>query len=227
MKINSPDHVQQDERVEGLEGGSYRELRLLEEVDSTPEISQRHLAHRLGIALGVANLLMRNLAKKGHIQANQVGWKQWVYVLTPTGITWKVQLTLAYIDRFMGHYRRVRLLVQRDMRGLDMTPESRIAIYGTTELAELTYLALRDMGVTKIDFFDATNSGYRFLGVPVQALETIDPALYLKVMVAFAADTESRCQELNGFGVSSSQIFTLFQKQLNMTSVVSKQEVSS
>lgn len=216
-----------DKRVEGLEGGSYRELRLLEEVDSTPEISQRHLAHRLGIALGVANLLMRNLAKKGHIRANQVGWKQWVYVLTPTGITWKVQLTLAYIDRFMGHYRRVRLLVQQDLRGLDMAPDSRIAIYGTTELAELTYLALRDMGVTKIDFFDVANSGYRFLGVPVQAPESIDPNLYLKVMVAFAGDTEARCRELNGFGVSSSQIFTLFQNQIDRLGVVSKQEVSS
>ncbi len=216
-----------DKRVEGLESGSYRELRLLEEVDSTPEISQRHLAHRLGIALGVANLLMRNLAKKGHIRANQVGWKQWVYVLTPTGITWKVHLTLAYIDRFMGHYRRVRLLVQQDICSLDMAPDSRIAIYGTTELAELTYLALRDMGVTKIDFFDVANSGYRFLGAPVQAPESIDPNLYLKVMVAFATDTEARCQELNSFGVSSSQIFTLFQNQMDRPGVVSKQEVSS
>ena len=49
-----------NDRADSLEGGSYRELRLLEEVDSTPEVSQRHLARRLGIALGVANLLMRN-----------------------------------------------------------------------------------------------------------------------------------------------------------------------
>ena len=212
-------------RVDSLEGGSYRELRLLEEVDSTPEVSQRHLAHRLGIALGVANLLLRNLAKEGYIRANRVGWKRWVYVLTPTGITWKVQLTLAYVDRFMDHYRRVRLLVRQDMCGLDMTPESRVAIYGTTELAELTYLALRDMGVTKIDFFDAANSGCRFLGVPVQSLESIDPNRYLKVMVAFATDTEARCQELYGFGVSSSQIFTLLQRPT--VAPTSQQEVSS
>ena len=225
MKINSSSHSNNDKRVDGLEGGSYRELRLLEEVDSTPEVSQRHLAHRLGIALGVANLLLRNLAKEGYIRANRVGWKRWVYVLTPTGITWKVQLTLAYVDRFMDHYRRVRLLVRQDMCGLDMTPESRVAIYGTTELAELTYLALRDMGVTKIDFFDAANSGCRFLGVPVQSLESIDPNRYLKVMVAFATDTEARCQELYGFGVPSSQIFTLLQRPT--VAPTSKQEVSS
>ena len=38
-----------DER-RGLEGASYRELRLLEEVASSPEVSQRRLAFRLGIA---------------------------------------------------------------------------------------------------------------------------------------------------------------------------------
>ena len=91
-----------------LEGDSYRELRLLEEVDSTPELSQRHLARSLGIALGVANLLVRNLVKKGYIRTTRVGWKRWVYVLTPAGMSRKVQLTLGYIERFHDHYRRVR-----------------------------------------------------------------------------------------------------------------------
>ena len=58
--------MQKDKSHTGnLEGDSYRELRLLEEVDSTPELSQRHLARSLGIALGVANLLVRTLVKKG------------------------------------------------------------------------------------------------------------------------------------------------------------------
>ena len=46
-----------------LEESTYRELRLLEEVEIKPEVSQRHLANQLGVALGVANLLVKNLAK--------------------------------------------------------------------------------------------------------------------------------------------------------------------
>ncbi len=34
------------EQLEGIEDGSYRELRLLEEVESTPQVSQRRLARR-------------------------------------------------------------------------------------------------------------------------------------------------------------------------------------
>ena len=108
----------------GIEGDSFRELRFLEEVGQTPEVSQRHLARRIGVALGVANLLVRNLTTKGYIRVSQVGWKRWAYVVTPTGISRRVQLTLAYIDQFLGHYRRVRMMIGEDLGALAMNPES-------------------------------------------------------------------------------------------------------
>lgn len=48
-----------------IEGESNRELRLLEEAQRTLEMSQRRLAGRLGIALGVTNVLVRSLARSG------------------------------------------------------------------------------------------------------------------------------------------------------------------
>ena len=56
-----------DKNKDELEESTYRELRLLEEVEIKPEVSQRHLASQLGVALGVANLLVKNLAKKGYM----------------------------------------------------------------------------------------------------------------------------------------------------------------
>lgn len=205
------------EQRNNLEDESYRELRLLEAVGRTPEVSQRHLAHELGIALGVANRLVQNLGKKGYIRVTQAGWKRWVYALTPSGITRKVHLTLAYIERFMDHYRRVRALVREEIDTQIASDKSRVAIYGTTELAELLYLALRDRGVTNIDFFDVTPGGshaapLRFLGMPVHSLETMSPEQYVKVMVAFPENVESRCRELRTVGVSPFQILTLFHR---------------
>ncbi len=194
-----------------LEGDSYRELRLLEEVDSTPELSQRHLARSLGIALGVANLLVRNLVKKGYIRTTRVGWKRWVYVLTPAGMSRKVQLTLGYIERFHDHYRRVRQLLREDLGTHTIRPDSCIAIYGATELAELMFLVLRDMGVTSIDVFDRQGTGGPFLGMPVQSLSALMPEQYVKVAVAFPGDSATPCQELYDRGVSPSQVITLLQ----------------
>ena len=195
-----------------LEGDSYRELRLLEEVDSTPELSQRHLARSLGIALGVANLLVRNLVKKGYIRTTRVGWKRWAYVLTPAGMSRKVQLTLGYIERFHDHYRRVRQLLREDLGAHTIGPNSRIAIYGATELAEMMFLVLREMGVTKIDVFVRQGTGGAFLGMPVQSLSALMPEQYLKVAVALSGDPATPCQELYDLGVSPSQVITLLQK---------------
>ena len=196
-----------EDQLDAIDGGAYRELRLLDEMERAPQVSQRHLARQLGVALGVANLLVRSLVAKGYVRAAQVGWKRWVYILTPAGFTRKVHLTLQYVERFLGHYQRVRTLLDQDLKELTLTAESRIGIYGTTELTELMYLALREIGITEIDFIDG-NPGTRFLGTPVKTLESIDPLAYDRLLLAFSSDVERRRRELIASGVSPSLIVT-------------------
>lgn len=191
-----------------LEGSAYRELRLLEAVEDTPEVSQRGLALRLGIALGVANLLLRSLIKKGYIRASRVSWRRWVYALTPAGFSRKANLTFSYVERFRDHYRRVRTLLRNDLGYLATDPRSQIAIYGPTELSELVYLALRDLGLTKIDVFDYDRLGGYFLGSPVKSLESIVAANYAKIVVAFPSDIDARMKDLTDAGVEDDQIVT-------------------
>jgi hypothetical protein len=198
-------------KSEGLEDLSYRELRLLEEVGSTPDVSQRHLSNQLGLALGVTNLLMHNLVKKGYIRSTQVAWKRWVYVLTPAGFTRKVHLTLAYVERFFDHYRRVRTLVREDLKGLAVAPDSRIAVYGTTELTELLYLALREIGISQIDFYNRGKGSTHFLGMPVRPLDSIASEDYVKVLIAYSGNLDARRQELEDMGIYPDQIATLLQ----------------
>ena len=195
-----------------LEGSAYRELRLLEEVLSTPEISQRRLARKLGIALGMANLLLRNLAGKGYVRMTRVGWKRWIYALTPSGMALKVHLTFDYVDRFLNHYRRVRRMLREDLSSLALDEDARVAIYSTSELAELVYLALRDMGIKSIDVFDNGSAGLRFLGMPVRNLDTIDEGKYTLVVVAASGDLDARRRELGAAGVKDSQIVTLMRR---------------
>ena len=208
-------HLDKKQEHSNLEDASYRELRLLEEVESTPEVSQRSLARKMGVALGVANLLVRNLGTKGYIRARQVAWKRWAYILTPSGIARKVHLTVAYVDRFVDHYRRVRTMVREELSTLAIDPDSRIAIYGATDLAELVYLAVRDMGISRVDVFDQESDGRSFLGMPVQSLESVVPGDYAAVLVAFSTDVEARYSELHAMGISASQIVTLLQNSMN------------
>lgn len=196
-----------------IEGASYRELRLLEEIETDPQVTQRRLAGKLGIALGVTNLLVRTMARRGYIRATQLDWKRWVYIVTPLGFARKVSLTLAYVDRFLDHYRRVRVLLSQELGALSLNAESRIAIYGTDELAELVYLCLRDIGVTEIEVLGPGADGRRLLGMEVQSLETMNAGDYTLVVLAFPSRTESRRANLIASGVQPAQIVTVLQNK--------------
>ena len=200
-----------NEHTKGLEDSSYRELRLLEEVDRSPDLSQRQLARQLGIALGVANLLVRSLANKGYIKITHLSWKRWVYVVTPKGMARKLHLTVAYVERFFQHYRRVRQLVREDISDLPLNRESRVAIIGTSDMAELTYLALRDAGVDEIEVFEKNPSRPTFLGMPVKELGVIEPDSYAKVVIVDSHEQDGVRDELYATGVAESQVVELLQ----------------
>ncbi len=187
-----------------------RELRLLTEVYSTPQASQRDLSLRLGIALGLTNALMRKLAEKGYVRVTQSSWKRWLYAITPAGFTRKIHLTVGYIHRFVDHYQKVRETLREDLEPLNLNAESRVAIYGTGELAELVYMGLRDTGIEEIDIFTPRDSvDGKFLGMLVKHSASLSPTDYDRVIIASLAGVEVRREELAILGVPREKIVTL------------------
>ncbi len=172
------------------EGSEFKELRLLEELIDTPQISQRKMADRLGVALGVANILTKNLIRKGYVKATQVGWRRWVYSLTPAGFSRKVQLTRQYVDRTLDHYRRIRSLLREELNVAPLEGDSRVAILGNSELGELVCLALSDLGVKDISVFDDQTSGDRLSNFLVQEEQHFTRSNFDTVIEARANDME-------------------------------------
>lgn len=201
-----------------LEGSFYRELRLLEEIEDYPEISQRNMADRLGVALGVANLLTKNLIKKGYVKATKVGWRTWVYSLTPDGFNRKIQLTKRYIGRTLEHYRNIRAHLRSEINQAQLGIHSSVAILGSSELAELVCLALKDVGVDNIQIFDDVASGDKVFGEMVRPTKQLIVGNFDRIVVARSNEMDSlqiisREELLNGEDYLSE-----FPKQLDLFS---------
>ena len=83
----------------------YKLLRLLVE---EPQISQRDLACRLGISVGKANYCLSALVEKGLVKINNFRKANnklvYVYLLTPSGIEAKTQITVSFLQRKMTEY---------------------------------------------------------------------------------------------------------------------------
>ncbi len=205
------------ERHRPLEGSSYGEMRVLTEIERAPDISQRNLARQVGVSLTLTNRLVHQLAQKGYVRVSRASWRGWLYTLTPSGFSRKVQLTLSYVNRFVGHYQRVRQTIREELEPLGLNPESRLAIYspvledGGRELAELVYLGLKELGVEEVDVFapGATRSA-RFLGQPVHDIGSLRQEHYDQVVFVFLKDAEPGWVELRDRGVPTEKLVTLF-----------------
>ena len=199
------------EQQEPADVPTYRELRLLSEVAENPEVTQRELSGRIGIALGLTNVLLRHLVQKGYIRATKAGWKRWLYNLTPEGFSHKIHLTVAYIHRVLDHYQRVRQALRQQLIPLALHEESRIAIYGTGEFAELVYLALKEYAIEEIEVYGTVDGDDpRFLGMPVRNLATLDPGGYDRIVIASLGDSEGISEMLQLQGVAQQKVVTFF-----------------
>ena len=199
-----------DEHHGPIEESTYRELRLLSEVESKPSATQRELSQQVGIALGLTNVMLRNLAQKGYLRATRAHWKRWLYALTPEGFSHKIRLTVSYIHRVLDHYQNVRQTLREQLEPLALNAESRVAICGTSEFAELVFLGLKDIGIEEIDVFGTKDAPGRFLGMPVHSLATLQPEQYDRVVVALLRDWEAPFKEIQARGVAPKDLVTFF-----------------
>lgn len=199
------------EHQDSVEPSSYRELQVLSEVEANPEVSQRELSGRVGIALGLVNVMVRNLAQKGYIRVSNANWKRRLYALTPDGFSHKIRLTVSYIHRVLDHYQKVRQTLREQLVPMALNEESRVALYGTGEFAELVYLGLREIGIEEINIFGPIDSpDSRFLGIPVRDIATLQPQDYDRILVAYLDPPEEICAGLQDRGATPEQLMTFF-----------------
>src|SRR5213080_4489073 len=85
-----------------------RDSRLLQAVEQTSRITPRGPATKLGIALGLTNIYLQRLARKGYIKCVNVQSNRLTYLITPRGIAEKARLTYEFIDYSLHLYGEVR-----------------------------------------------------------------------------------------------------------------------
>ena len=87
-------------------------LNLLRKINKKPESSQRELAEELGFSLGKLNYCLQALKAKGLIKISNFKKSpkkiNYIYVLTPKGISQKTKLTINFMRRKMREYDELK-----------------------------------------------------------------------------------------------------------------------
>src|SRR5207247_10362736 len=126
-----------------------------------PRITQRSLATRLGIALGLTNIYLKRLVRKGYIKCVNVQPNRITYLITPRGIAEKVRLTYEFMDYSLHLYGEVRQHLRSVIQECAAAGR-RVAIFGRGEAAELADVSLKDCGLEPVAILDG-EGGTEFL----------------------------------------------------------------
>lgn len=186
---------------------SRRDLRLLEALEQESTITQRTLASRLGIALGLTNLYLRRLIRKGYVKCVTVSPNRLVYSLTPKGMARKARLTYEFMKYSLDFYRDARQHLRRSLQ-LAVPSQKRVAIYGTGDAAELVFLLLREIGLELTAVF-GPEADKPFLGHPVQAIEDHAQVNYDVLIVAVLERPAGTAKVLRRCGVPDDKVLML------------------
>jgi MarR family transcriptional regulator, temperature-dependent positive regulator of motility len=85
---------------------------ILRKISKKPEVSQRELAEELGFSLGKLNYCIKQLKQKGLIKIKNFEKNpkkmNYLYVLTPQGISSKTRLTINFMRKKMQEYDELK-----------------------------------------------------------------------------------------------------------------------
>ena len=186
---------------------SRRDLQLLEALEQQSTITQRTLATRLGIALGLTNLYLKRLIRKGYVKCVTVAPNRLVYSLTPRGVMRKARLTYEFMKYSLDFYRDARQHLRRSLVQA-VAQRRRIAVYGTGDAAELVFLLIREMGLELVAVFDGA-SDRPFLGHPVLPIERHGEVAYDVMVVAVLERPAGTIKLLRQLGVPDTKVLML------------------
>lgn len=123
-------------------------LCLLAELEGEEHLTQRALATRIGVAVGLANSLLKRAVTKGYVKVRNAPARRYAYYVTPQGFCEKSRLVAEYMSSSLGFFRQARLEYTDIFEKIINTGHRRVALYGVGELAEIAIMSLQ---ITDLD----------------------------------------------------------------------------
>lgn len=179
-------------------------LGLLTEIDSNNEVTQRDLAQRLGVALGLANSYLKRCVKKGLIKVQQAPTKRYTYYMTPKGLSEKSRLTAEFLKQSFNFFRVSRQQLGDIFHDLPNAASTRVGLIGKSELAEVAVLSAADNGMTIAAIIDleASKTTSSFMSIPVLASVQAETKLDVLIVTEMTTPQTAYDHAVSVFGAN-------------------------
>jgi DNA-binding MarR family transcriptional regulator len=180
-----------------------RDLKLLEELERNPIISQRELSHKFGIALGVTNACLKRMIRKGWVRIRGFDHRKIGYYLTPKGFVEKSRLTFHLVSGIVQHYSELKQVIGERLLEMEHDGKERVVFYGVSDEMEVAYVTLQGVhlklnGIVEDDekFIPQIIFGYEL--EPVSRIKELKPDCVLITSLIENREKKERLRQIFG-----------------------------
>ena len=145
-----------------------KELTVIERIgDNHGQITQRQIAVHTGFSLGLINIILKKLTKKGYIKAKQLTPKKIQYILTRAGMVEKAGRSYNYIARTIRELRKIENSIVVLLENEFNQGKRNFGVIGNSDLLGLVKLAAVNYSEIKIIELDKNNFQERMAEVDI------------------------------------------------------------
>lgn len=189
-----------------MDNQDIRTLRLLEEMEKEKPASQRDLARKLNVSLGLVNSFIKRLASKGYFKVTTIPKNRVRYILTPKGAAEKTRLTYEYIQYSYLFYRNARKELSDLFKRLEAEQVQKIVFLGIGDLAEIAYISLQNSPIRLVAVVDEQRQGERFLGFKVKNPAQLKALDFDRILVTRLGKSESLLRKITSHANLSGKV---------------------
>jgi DNA-binding MarR family transcriptional regulator len=186
-----------------------RTLKLLEEIDKDIVYSQRDLARKMNVSLGLVNSFIKRLAHKGYFKIKTIPRKRIKYILTPKGVTEKSRLTYEYIQHSFYFYKDARQKLHHLFVDLEHHGVRRIVFYGATPLAEIAFISVQAVPLKVVCIVDDHKADQPFLRMKICKLETLKSLSFDRILITALDSIDDVYIKLSKAGIHQNRIVAM------------------
>jgi DNA-binding MarR family transcriptional regulator len=114
-------------------------------ISQSPDVTQRELASGAGISLGMTNIILKRLVRKGYLKMRRLSRRNIEYVLTPEGLAHYSRRSYNYLMGTISSVRGLKERISAVVTGAMEGGSKGFVVQGEGELADIAELVLRDL----------------------------------------------------------------------------------
>jgi len=192
-----------------MDNQDLRTLKILEEIEKDKAPSQRYLAGKLNISLGLVNSFIKRLAQKGLFKIKSIPKNRVKYILTPKGAAEKTRLTYKYIQYSFQFYKSARQKLRTLFSSLSINGNLRIVFYGASDFAEIAYISLQETPIQLVGIVDDKKAGDIFIDFVISSSDRLKTLSYDKILITGIEKPEEVLKGIVEKGILRSKVIIL------------------